>query len=145
MAPYIKAAVRDMKAFRAQRGYRAIPLAYVAADLISLRRPTAEYLACSSSGEDDDDELASSSIELFGMNVYSWCGQSNYYDAKFDELYDDFAEYNVPLAFSETGCNTQTRDFSEVAAMLGSVFQSLFSGSVVYEWAQKESDYGIGE
>lgn len=134
-APYIKAAVRDLKAFRDKRGYRPIPLAYVTTDMQAVRKASAEYLACG-------DE--SSAIDLFGMNVYSWCGRSNYYTAAFDQLYDDFAAYSLPLAFAETGCNEDgDRDFAEVAAMLGSVFQALFSGSVVYEWANETNGYGI--
>lgn len=134
-APYIKAAVRDLKAFRDKRGYRPIPLAYVTTDMQAVRKASAEYLACG-------DE--SSAIDLFGMNVYSWCGRSNYYTAAFDQLYDDFAAYSLPLAFAETGCNGDgDRDFAEVAAMLGSVFQALFSGSVVYEWANETNGYGI--
>ena len=72
-APYVKAAVRDMKAFREARGYRRIPLAYTAADATdenSIRKATAEYLACN-----EDDESAR--LELFGMNVYTWCGESD--------------------------------------------------------------------
>ncbi|RYP91525.1 hypothetical protein DL770_002371 [Monosporascus sp. CRB-9-2] len=136
LAPYFKAAVRDLKAFREQRGYRAIPLAYTATDSVFVRKATAEYFACGDPSE---------AIELFGLNVYSWCGQSDYYKSKFDELYEEFQEMNIPLAFSETGCNFEERNFSEVAAMLGPVFQAVFSGSVVYTWAQEDNAYGIVE
>ena len=67
------------------------------------------------------------------------------YQAKFDDLYEDFEALDIPLAFAETGCNEEERDFSDVAAMLGSVFQAVFSGSVVYEWSQEENDYGLVE
>ncbi|RYP03499.1 hypothetical protein DL764_005103 [Monosporascus ibericus] len=136
VAPYFKAAVRDLKAFREQRGYRPIPLAYTATDSVFVRKVTAEYFACGDPSE---------AIELFGVNVYSWCGQSDYYKSKFDELYEEFQDMNIPLAFSEAGCNSEERNFSEVAAMLGPVFQAVFSGSVVYAWAQEENAYGIVE
>ncbi|RYP18891.1 hypothetical protein DL765_003679 [Monosporascus sp. GIB2] len=134
VAPYVKAAVRDLKAFRERRGYRAIPLAYTANDSVFVRKVTAEYFACGDPSE---------AIELFGVNVYSWCGQSDYYKSKFDELYEEFQEMNIPLAFSETGCDSEERKFSEVAAILGPVFQAVFSGSVVYTWAQEDNAYGI--
>ena len=137
-APYVKAAVRDIKAFRAARGYRQIPLTYTAGDPGSIRKATAEYLAC---GEDDEEAR----VEMFGMNVYTWCGKSNYYQAEFDDLYEDFEALDIPLVFAETGCNEDKRDFSDVAAMLGSVFQAVFSGSVVYEWPQEANQYGLVE
>lgn len=97
---------------------------------------TGDYLTC---GDQDD------SIELFGMNVYSWCGNSSYYTSGYDELYEQFQSFNIPMVFAETGCKTNDndRDFSEVETMLGPVFQALFSGSIVYEWAMDQSGYGI--
>lgn len=69
MAPYIKAAVRDLKAFREKRGYRPIPLAYVSSEDVPNRKLAAEYFACGDEGE---------AIELYGLNVYAWCGRSSY-------------------------------------------------------------------
>lgn len=66
-APYIKAIVRDVRAYRDKRGYRKIPISYTAADTPDLQLPTISYLTC---GEQDD------TIEMFGMNVFSWCGIS---------------------------------------------------------------------
>ncbi len=134
--PYIKAAVRDIKAFRNSRGYRAIPIAYTATDIAAYRNLTANYLACGSS----DD-----TIDVFGLNIYSWCGNSSYYLSGYDTLYTQFQQLNIPSAFSETGCKPDSghRDFSEVATMLGPVFQALFSGAVVYEWAMEQSGFGI--
>ncbi len=66
-APYIKAIVRDVRAYRDARGYRKIPISYTSVDEPGLQVPTLRYLTC---GDQDD------AIELFGMNVYSWCGMS---------------------------------------------------------------------
>lgn len=79
------------------------------------------------------------------MNIYSWCGNSSYYRAGYDKLYEEFQDLNIPVLFSETGCvsNDDGRDFAEVGTMLGPVFQALFSGTVVYEWAMRPSRYGI--
>lgn len=134
-APFIKAAVRDIKDFRNARGYRKIPISYTAADVQELRLLTAEYLTCGDSLD---------SIDIFGMDVYSWCGNSSYYTSGFDRIYTEFDNLNIPSLFSETGCNSdQSRDFQEVATMLGSVFPAVFSGAIVYEWTQEANDYGI--
>ena len=66
-APYIKAVVRDVRAYRDARGYRKIPISYTAADVPELQLPTVSYLTC---GDQDD------AIEMFGMNVFSWCGKA---------------------------------------------------------------------
>lgn len=61
VAPYIKAIVRDLKAFRDARGYRRIPISYSSTDIANRQLSTKDYLAC---GSQDD------AIEMFGMNVY---------------------------------------------------------------------------
>ncbi|KAM0809181.1 putative 1,3-beta-glucanosyltransferase [Seiridium cardinale] len=133
-APYVKAAIRDIKAFRDARGYREIPVAYTADDVQSIRLMQAEYFACGDT---------SATVDMYGMNVYSWCGNSSYYISGFDKLYEEFESMNIPVLFSETGCKTDGRDFSDVATMLGPVFQAVFSGSVVYQWAMMANGYGI--
>lgn len=135
LAPYIKSLARDLKAFRNARGYRKIPISYTATDVSGLQVPTKDYLTC---GDEDD------SIELYGMNVFSWCGNSSYTQSGYDHVYSDFQNSSIPSVFSETGCNVvRPRTFGEVAAILGSVFPATFSGVVVYEWPQEESDYGL--
>jgi len=139
-APFIKAAARDIKAFRIARGYRPIPVSYSAGDVAEYRVLTADYLAC---GEAED------AIDIYGMNIYSWCGNSSYYKSGYDKLYEEFQKLNIPVLFSETGCKpnegTGNRDFAEVSTMLGPVFQALFSGVVVYEWTMEPNGYGIVE
>ena len=134
-APYVKAATRDIKAYQAARGYRRIPISYSSSDVPSLRLVLAEYLTC---GTTD------ASIDVFGMNLYSWCGNSSYYTSGYDTLYETFQDSSIPVLFSETGCNTvEPRDFSDVGTMLGPVFQAVFSGAVVYEWTEEANDYGL--
>ncbi|KAK6439604.1 1 3-beta-glucanosyltransferase gel4 [Oleoguttula sp. CCFEE 5521] len=134
-APIIKAATRDIKAYQSARGYRMIPLSYNAADSLETREYTADYLTCGPLG---------SCIDVYGMNVYSWCGNSSYYVSGFDKLYEQFQAMSIPVLFAETGCNTiSPRDFSDVGTMLGPVFQAVFSGAFVYEWAMATNGYGI--
>ncbi|KAH8671668.1 Glucanosyltransferase-domain-containing protein [Xylariales sp. PMI_506] len=134
-APYVKAAVRDMKAFRNARGYRAIPIAYSAADIQDLRVMQAQYFAC---GDADD------AVDMYGMNLYTWCGNSSYYISGYDELPGDFDVFDIPVLFSETGCTQDgQRDFDDIGTMLGPVFQAVFSGAVAYEWTMEANGYGI--
>ena len=135
-APYIKAAVRDMKAFRDARGYRSIPISYSTADLGDRNIVLGQYLTCGDS---------SNSIELLGLNVYTWCGNSSYWQSSYNNLYENFQPYNVPVLFSETGCkvSNQTRDFGDVSVILGSLLPYVFSGAIVYEWPNQTNGYGI--
>lgn len=135
LAPYIKAVVRDLKAFRDARGYRKIPISYTAADYADIALATKNYLAC---GDRAD------AIELFGFNVYSWCGNSSYVRSGYDEVYTEFQNTNIPALFAETGCiSSSPRTFGEVAAILGSVFPATFSGVIVYEWPLHVNGYGL--
>lgn len=60
-APYIKAAARDMKAYRDSKGYRSIPVGYSAADIAELRPMLQNYLACGGN--------SSQTIDFFGLNA----------------------------------------------------------------------------
>ena len=57
-APYVKAAARDLKAYRNSKKYRNIPVGYSAADIAELRPMLQNYLACGSN--------SSESIDMFG-------------------------------------------------------------------------------
>lgn len=59
-APYVKAAARDMKAYRDSKGYRNIPVGYSATDSAQLRPNLQNYLACGSD--------ASESLDFFSLN-----------------------------------------------------------------------------
>lgn len=60
-APFIKAAARDMKAYRDSKGYRQIPIGYSAADITTLRPNLQNYLACGSN--------SSESLDFYSLNV----------------------------------------------------------------------------
>ena len=135
-APYIKAAARDMKAYRDSKKYRNIPIGYSAADIAELRPALQNYLAC---GENTNE-----SIDFFGLNAYEWCGNNNMQTSGYDILNSYVANYNIPIFFSETGCNTvRPRDFADQSAILGPDMNELWSGTIVYEWIQETNDYGL--
>ena len=135
-APYIKAAARDIKAYRDINNYRKIPVGYCAADVNTIVTQTADYLVCGGN--------ASETIDIFGLNEYSWCGNSTFTESGYNILYDDFQNLTVPVFFSEDGCNTESpRDFTDQAAIFGFQMDSVWSGAVIYEWVQQANDYGL--
>jgi hypothetical protein len=135
-APYIKAAARDLKAYRHSKGYRDIPVGYSAADIAELRPMLQNYLACGSN--------SSESIDMFGLNAYEWCGNNDLQTSGYARL-NTYAEgYNVPIFFSETGCNTvQPRTFDDQPAIFGSDMNDLWSGAIIYEWVEEANNYGL--
>ncbi|TVY56208.1 1,3-beta-glucanosyltransferase gas2, partial [Lachnellula suecica] len=135
-APYIKAAARDLKAYRASKKYREIPVGYSAADIAELRPMLQNYLTCGTN--------ASESIDMFGLNAYEWCGDNTFQTSGYSTL-NGYAEvFNVPIFFSETGCNTvQPRTFEDQAAIFGSDMDDYWSGSIVYEWIEEANNYGL--
>jgi 1,3-beta-glucanosyltransferase GAS1 len=135
-APYIKAAVTDMKAYMAAKNYRTIGIGYSAADIAQLRPALQNYLAC---GGDPSE-----SIDFFGLNSYEWCGDATYESSGYANLQAMAEGYDIPIFFSETGCNVGgPRTFDDQAAIFGSDMVGTWSGAIIYEWVQETNDYGL--
>lgn len=135
-APYIKAAARDLKAYRDSKSYRGIPVGYSAADIAQLRPMLQDYLACGSN--------FSESIDMFGINAYEWCGANTFEGSGYATLNSYAQGYNVPIFFSETGCNTDApRTFEDQTAILGPDMDGTWSGAIIYEWIQETNGYGL--
>ncbi|KAI3403581.2 gel1 [Candida oxycetoniae] len=135
-APYVKAVVRDLKTFIKNRNFRTIPVGYSAASVAEYRLSSALYFNCG------DDELER--IDMFGINDYSWCGDASMTSSQYSQQMKDFANYTVPLFFSEFGCNTKRpRPFSEIEVIYSTQMSSVFSGGLVYEYSEEQSEYGL--
>jgi hypothetical protein len=136
VAPYLKAAARDLKAYRDARGYRAIPVGYSAADIMELRPMLQDYLTCGGN--------ASEAVDFFSLNSYSWCDPSDYRTSSYDKLEEYAKDFPVPIFFSETGCNVPgPRVWADQDAIFGPDMTPDWSGAIVYEWVWEQNKYGL--
>ena len=136
---FVKAAVRDMKAYIVEKNLRPMGIGYAADDDASVRLNVANYFNCGDPAE---------GIDFWGYNIYEWCGDSNYVESGYIDRVAEFANYSVPAFFAEYGCNTQGggaagRKFTEVAALYGSNMTGVFSGGICYEYFEDTNDYGL--
>lgn len=134
---FVKAAVRDSKAYIKQKKYRQIGVGYATNDDAEIRDDLKDYFNCGT---------PESSIDFWGYNIYSWCGQSSFTRSGFDQRTLEFAKYNVPAFFAEYGCNeVQPRPFTEVGALYGDQMTNVWSGGIMYMYFQERNDYGVVE
>ena len=133
-----QAVQRDMKDYIAKHSERAIPVGYSAADVREILMDTVNYMSC------DLSNSSSSRSDFFGLNSYSWCGNSSYTTSGYDILTEKFSNATLPIFFSEFGCNVvRPRIFTEVEALYNENMSQAFSGGLVYEYSQQSNDYGL--
>ena len=136
VAPYLKAAARDMKAYRNSKGYRSIPVGYSAADIAELRPMLQNYFTCGGN--------SSETMDFFALNSYSWCDPSTFTTSTYDRLQEYAVDFPVPIFFSETGCNVPgPRVWDDQDAIFGPNMTSDWSGAIVYEWIHEQNAYGL--
>lgn len=140
---YVRALQRDMKEYIKLHANRTIPVGYSAADDDTLRRAMWAYLECDNS--DNDDKDASSNSDFYGLNSYDWCsGRDDWQSSGYGKLLDDFDNSSIPVFMSEYGCNVNSpRTFTEVSGGVYGDLAKVFSGGLIYEYSQEDSDYGL--
>jgi hypothetical protein len=138
--PYMRAVTRDVKNYVKKHVERPIPVGYSAADVRSILFDTYNYFQCSLEGDEGDMSMG----DIFALNSYSWCSTSSFEKAGYDELVSGLKGANVPIFFSEFGCNTPSpRVFTEVGTIYSTKMSGVFSGGVVYEYTQEPNNYGL--
>ncbi len=134
-SPFVKAAVRDCKAYIKEKGYREIPVGYSSNDDIDTRIAMANYFAC---GDSED------AADFYGINVYEWCGESSFKLSGYSQLTTLFENMTIPVFFSEYGCNEKTpRKFTEVGTIYGDDMIDVWSGGIVYMYFEEANNYGL--
>lgn len=135
---YIRAVTRDIKNYISEHAPRPIPVGYSAADVDTMLMSTFNYLSC----EIGDD--TTSKIDFFGVNSYSWCGDSTFTESGYNVDVEEFSNTTIPVFFSEYGCNeVLPRTFTEVPVIYGPQMSGVFSGGIVYEYNEEVNDYGL--
>ena len=135
---YIRAVTRDVKDYIAKQASRPIPVGYSAADVSDELGDTWAYLSCGL------ENSTSSKIDFFGLNSYSWCGDSSFTNSGYDQLIAQFSNTTIPVFFSEYGCNLVTpRIFTEVPVLYSDQMTGVMSGGLIYEYSQEVSNYGL--
>jgi hypothetical protein len=168
-APCLKAYTRDLKNYMKETMGRSLPIVYAAQhDSYSAAvtpsksmRLISDYLTCVVEEPDPKGESIignnvtsiSESIDIFGVNIESWCSSKNTF--RYDEqgtdgslyvLWNDMHGSNVPLVFTEIGCPHYlynrdnglktpdgTRDWLEVPVVLHDM-NDTWSGLIAYAY-----------
>lgn len=131
---YIKAVIRDMKAYITNHVNRIIPVGYSNADDLDFRTSLAHYLECGDEGYAD----------FFGVNSYQWCGDNDFSGSGYDKLVEDYTPFSFPVYFTEFGCNVSPpRLWQEIGSIYHTNMTSVFSGGLVYEFTEEPNNYGL--
>lgn len=134
---YVKAAVRDTKAYIKANFDRWMGVGYAANDDEDIRVDITHYFNCGNQEE---------AIDYWGYNIYQWCGKSSIEKSGYGKQIEFFRNYSVPVFFAEYGCNiggAKNRIWEETTALYSKEMTDVFSGGIVFKYQQEQNDYGI--
>lgn len=156
--PYLKAAVRDMKAYIRQKNYRPIPVGYVGSLYQRQRLPEmstgsaiSSYLNC---GNQSD------TIDFLGVNLANYesisdsllckdirdkylCIPANYSVPTFIASYGWLSAFNGSGA-SDGNSSQRGRPFSNISILFGEM-SSIWSGGLIYQFIGQLGVNGYGK
>jgi 1,3-beta-glucanosyltransferase GAS1 len=132
-AAFVKAAVRDLKAYIHSKYSRNIPVGYEvnAADGYGV---VSTYMACNNNG---------SAIDFLGISEFDLCLSNSTQD--FSTIAGEYSNYPVPIFFADYGCREapgSARLFQEVQTIYGNSMTNILSGGIVYEYFQDDGGNG---
>jgi len=135
---YVKAAVRDTKAYIKKNVNRWMGVGYAANDDPDIRGDIAHYFNCGDQ---------STAIDFWGYNIYEWCGHKTIETSGYQTQIDFFKNYSVPVFFAEYGCNlpdgAEGRIWEETTALYSNAMSDVISGGIVYMYFEEDNDYGL--
>lgn len=135
---FVKAAVRDTKAYIKANVKRWMGVGYAANDDADIRSNIAHYFNCGNQSE---------AIDYWGYNIYEWCGENTIQGSGYGTQVDFFRNYSVPVFFAEYGCNQPKgaagRIWQETKALYSDQMSGVISGGIVYMYFQEANDYGL--
>lgn len=125
-----------MKAYTAAHNYSQL-IGYTATDSPNSRVALPYFLAC---------EDTASSIDYWGINIYEWCGVSDFVTSGYSQRTVELASLGVPAFFSEDGCLVagSARSFSDLPTVYSSNMSDVWSGAIIYEYQMQSNGYGLG-
>ncbi|KAJ2789402.1 1 3-beta-glucanosyltransferase gel4, partial [Coemansia helicoidea] len=134
-AAFVKAAIRDMKAYLRSKG-RKTPVGYADNDDPAIRMNLINFFNCG-------DE--STRADFYGINTYRWCGsETDFKTSGYEDITKNMTDYTIPSLLTEYGCNkVRPRTFTEIGSLYGSDMTGVFSGGLMYEYSEEDNDYGI--
>lgn len=133
-SPFVKAAVRDMKAYIKDQGWK-FPVGYSSNDDSEIRVAIGDYFACG-----DIDARA----DFFGVNMYEWCGDSSFLKSGYETQTDQYKNMTIPVFMSEYGCNeVRPRKFTEIGTIFSDKMTDVWSGGIVYMYFEEANKYGL--
>lgn len=110
---------------------------------------TADYLSCT---DDADDQVAEAAVDIFGINVESWCSSLQTFEQNEDGtpsgyylLWKALENATIPIIFSEMGCSKTlfnrdngllryVRDWAQVPVVLRQM-RDRFAGFFAYAYS----------
>ena len=75
-----------MKAYRASKNYRYIPIGYSHADVQSIGQNLQNYWACTT-----PTEPASGMLDFYALNSYRWCGSNTFQGSGYSDIMNQTA------------------------------------------------------